>query len=153
MKAVAAIGSSALALLVAGCGGTGVRTPDLARLPLVPGTRAMEKVRQCDKGSQAYCAIEMVVVAPKLHTSWQLVNAETRLLSRHRWTAEDAINGDERAAQSPGDKLRVTYATAYADLQGIDLGWIQRDHRITEALSDALFHRGATMSVMLEVGS
>jgi hypothetical protein len=95
----------------------------------------------------------MVIVAPKLHTSWELVNAEARLLARHRWTSEAAINGNERAAQSPGDKLRVTYATAYADLQGIDLGWIQRDHRITVALSKALFDRGAAMSVMLEVGS
>jgi hypothetical protein len=153
MKTVAAIGSAALAVSVAGCGGAGVRTPDLGRLPMVPGTRAMEKVSQCDIGSQAYCAIEMVIVAPKLHTSWELVNAEARLLARHRWTSEAAINGNERAAQSPGDKLRVTYATAYADLQGIDLGWIQRDHRITVALSKALFDRGAAMSVMLEVGS
>ena len=113
----------------------------------------METVRQCDKGSDAYCAIEMVIIAPKFHTSWQLVNAETRLLQRRRWTGEEAINGDEHAAQSPGDKLRVTYATAYGDLQGIDLGWIQRSHRITTALSEAMFHRGAVMSLMLEVGS
>lgn len=143
----------AAALFLAGCGGAGVRTPNLSRLPMVPGTRVLKQVHDCDQGSQAYCAIEMVIVAPHMHTSWDLVNAESRLLGRRRWTFEDATNGDEHAAQSPGDKMRVTYATAYGDLQGIDLGWIQRSHLITEALSEALFHRGATMSLMLEVGS
>jgi hypothetical protein len=88
-----------------------------------------------------------------MRTSWQLIAAEQRLLYRHRWTPEDASNGDEHAAQSPGDKWRVTYATAYGDLQGIDLGWIQRSHRITTALSEALFDRSPAISVMLEVGS
>lgn len=149
MKRVAAIA----ALALSACGTSGVRSSDELRLPIVPGTRVVERVRQCDKGSNAYCAIEMVVVAPHLHTSWQLVNAESKLLGHRRWTFEDASNGDEHAAQSPGDKLRVTYATAYGDLQGIDLGWIQRSHRITMALSKALFDRAAAMSVMLEVGS
>ena len=151
MKRVAAV--AAIGLGLSGCGSSGVRSSDENRLPMVPGTRVVERVRQCDQGSNAYCAIELVVVAPHMHTSWDLVNAETKLLGHRRWTFEDASNGDEHAAQSPGDKLRVTYATEYGDLQGIDLGWIQRSHRITMALSKALFDRAAAMSVMLEVGS
>jgi hypothetical protein len=154
MKAVASLTVGVLlTVALAGCGGGGARTPDVTRLPMVPGVQVSEQIRQCDLGSQAYCAVEMVIVDPHLHTSWDLVNAETRLLSKRRWTFEDASNGDEHAAQSPGDKMRVTWATAYGDLQGIDLGWIQRSHRLTSALAEALFHRGAAMSVMLEVGS
>jgi hypothetical protein len=148
-----ALGGLSLVVALAGCASSGVRNSDARRLPMVPGTRVVERIRQCDEGSQAYCAIEMVVVAPHMHTSWDLVNAESKLLGHRRWVFEDAANGDEHAAQSPGDKLRVTYATAYGDLQGIDLGWIQRSHRITQALSKVLFDRGAAMSVMLEVGS
>ena len=47
----------------------------------------------------------------------------------------------------------MTYATAYGDLKGIDLGWIKRSRTITLALSRALFDRASAMSVMLEVGS
>jgi hypothetical protein len=151
MKAVAA--TVLVGLLLAGCGSGGARTPDPGRLPLVAGSRVAERVRACDSGTSAYCAVEMVIVDPQMRTSWQLIAAEQRLLYRRRWTPEDAINGNEHAAQSPGDKWRVTYATAYGDLQGIDLGWIQRSHRITTALSDALFNRSPAISMMLEVGS
>ena len=54
---------------------------------------------------------------------------------------------------SPGDKLRVTYATAYGDLKDIELGWISRAKPISLALSHAIFDRAAAMSVMLEIGS
>src|SRR6266568_2657202 len=99
MKAAGIV--AVLGLALAGCGGSGVRSPDPGRMPLVPGSRVVERVRQCDKGTQAYCAIEAVVVDPQLRTSWQLIAAEQRLLAKRRWTPEDAINGDEHAAQSP----------------------------------------------------
>jgi hypothetical protein len=152
MKAVAVV-APLIGLMLAGCGGAGVRTPDQTRLPIVPGSRVVERVRQCDRGTRAYCAIEIVVVDSHVRTSWQLVRAEQRALAHRNWTPEKAINGDEHASQSPGDKLRVTYATAYGDLQGVDLGWIQRAHKITTALSKVLFDRSPAISMMLEVGS
>jgi hypothetical protein len=153
MKAVTIVAVVGLGAVLAGCGSGGVRSPDQTRLPIVPGTRVVERVRQCDQGTQAYCAIEMVIADSHMQTSWQLVRAEQRALAHRHWTTEEATNGDEHAAQSPGDKVRVTYATAYGDLQGIDLGWIQRAHGITTALTKVLFDRAAAISVMLEVGS
>jgi hypothetical protein len=151
MKAV--VVSVLLAALLAGCGAQRPRSPSLAALPLVPDSRVAERVRACDQGSRAYCAIEMVIVDPHMRTSWQLEAAEQRALAHRKWTPEDASNGAEHAAESPGDRWRVTYSTAYGDLQGIDLGWIQRAHAITGALSNALFDRAPAISVMLEVGS
>ena len=45
------------------------------------------------------------------------------------WTGANADTGQQRAADSPGHKLRLTYAPAAGDLQGIDLGWIKRSRR------------------------
>jgi len=151
-RVVVAVALAAGAL--AGCGGNGGdRTPDLAKLPLASGSRVVARVRQCDRGSNAYCAVELVVVDPTSHDSGSLVFAERRILARHGWTTDHSTNGDERAAESPGDKLRVTYATAYGDLKDIELGWITRSHAISLALSHTLFDRYAAMSVMLELGS
>jgi hypothetical protein len=94
-----------------------------------------------------------VVVNRRLPNSWALVAQERRSLAEDGWIADHANNGDEHAAASPGDKLRVTYATAYGDLKDIELGWITRARAISLALSRAIFDRAAAMSVMLEVGS
>jgi hypothetical protein len=143
-----------VALALAGCGGNGGdRSPNLAKLPLAPGTQIVSRVHQCDRGSNAYCAIELVVVDPAWHDAGSLVFAEKRALVRKGWTADDAPIGDEQAAESPGDKLRVTYATAYADLKDIEIGWIKRSHTISVALSRTLFSGTAGMSVILEIGS
>lgn len=151
-RVVVAVALAACAL--AGCGGNGGdRTPDLGKLPLAPGSRIVARVRQCDPGANAYCAVELVVVDPAWHDSGSLVFAEKRILARHGWTADRGAIGDEGAAESPGDKLRVTYATAYGDLKDIELGWIKRSHTISVALSHTLFDRSAAMSVMLEIGS
>jgi hypothetical protein len=149
-RVVVAVALAACAL--AGCGG-GDRTPDLARLPLAPGSRIVARAQQCDAGSNAYCAVELVVVDPAWHDSGSLVFAEKRILAHHGWAADRGANGDEHAAESPGDKLRVTYASAYGDLKDIELGWIKRSHAISVALSHTLFDRSAAMSVMLEIGS
>ena len=64
-----------------------------------------------------------------------------------------ADNGNERAADSPGDKLRVTYATAASELGNIDLAFVKRSRATALALSRALFGRASAMAVLLEVGS
>jgi hypothetical protein len=110
-------------------------------------------VRQCDRGSGPFCAVELVVVARRYRTSDALLASERRQLRKLGWTGTGGDTGDEQAADSPGHKLRLTYATAYGDLKGIDLGWIQRSRRITLALSHVLFNRSAAMSLMLELGA
>jgi hypothetical protein len=137
---------------LAGCGG-GDRTPSIDRLPLAPGSSIVSRVRQCNSGSNAYCAIELVVVNKRSANSLALIAQERQALTQRGWTNTHANNGDEHAALSPGDKLRVTYATAYGDLKDIELGWISRAKPISVALSRALFARAAAMSVMLEIGS
>jgi hypothetical protein len=82
-----------------------------------------------------------------------MLSAENRLLRRRKWSSANAPIGLERAADSPGDKLRVTYATASGDLEGVDLGWINRGHRVTLALSHALFAHTSTLSFLLELGT
>jgi hypothetical protein len=144
----------AAAVVLGGCGGNGgTRSPNLGGLPLASGSRVVAQARQCDPGSNAYCAIEIVVTSRSYRTSAELVAGERHTLGRRGWSAGSGPNGDEHAADSPGDKLRVTYATAYADLKDIELGWIKRSHAISLALSRTLFDRAAAMSLMLEIGS
>jgi hypothetical protein len=144
----------ALAPLVGGCGAAGpTHSPDLSRLPLTPGARVVAQVRSCDHGANAFCALELVVVDSRYATSADVVAAEHAQLRRHGWTGANAETGDEHAADSPGHKLRVTYATAFLDLVGIARGFIRRPHPISLALSRALSARASAMSVMLELGS
>jgi hypothetical protein len=120
---------------------------------MVAGASVVAEVKQCDRGANSFCALELVVVDTRYKTSRDLVRSEHRLLKRSGWSSANADTGEQRAADSPGHKLRVTYATAYGDLKGIDLGWIQRPRKITLALSHALFDRSAAMSIMLEIGN
>ncbi len=150
------LGLAPLALVVAlaGCGRSATgRVPDLAKLPLVPGANIVAQARQCDRGANAFCSFQLVVVDPRYRTSIALVSSERRHLRQLGWTGMNADTGEEDAAESPGHQLRVTYATAFGDLEGIDLGWIKRPRKIALALSRAMFDRSAAMSVMLEVGS
>ncbi len=82
-----------------------------------------------------------------------LVKDEHALLLKNGWTGANAETGEQHAADSPGHKLRVTYATAFGDLKGIDLGWIKRSRTLTLALSHALFAHTAAMSMLLEMGA
>jgi hypothetical protein len=144
----------ALGTAAAGCGGGGKRHgPDLAQLPLVHGASVVAHVRQCDRGANAFCAIEMVVTDRHYKTSTDLLDAQHEQLRKHGWTGGTGDTGDQKAADSPGHKLRVTYATASGDLKGVDLGSIERPRKITLALSRALFDQAPAMSIMLEVGS
>ena len=144
-------GATLVALI--GCGGSGGGAPDLNKLPLAPGAHISLKVERCDKGANAFCAYELVVTSSTAKNSETLANDENTLLLEKGWTGANADTGEQRAADSPGHKLRVTYATAYSDLQDIDRGWIKRSRTVTLALSRALFHRTTAMSMLLEVGA
>jgi hypothetical protein len=145
---------AALIVTLAGCGaGGGRRTPELAHLPLVGGARIVAQAQRCDAGANAFCSVELVVVDSRYRSSEALLNGEHDRLRSVGWTGANGYTGDEHAADSPGHKLRVTYATADGDLKGVDLGWIQRTRTITLALSRALFNREPALSVLLEIGS
>ena len=65
----------------------------------------------------------------------------------------DGDTGLQSAANSPGHKLRLTYATANGDLREVVLGIINRPWPITYALSSSMFERAAAMSMRLERGA
>jgi hypothetical protein len=152
---VSVLGLSACVLLaLTGCGSVkGAPPPTADQLPLAPGAKIVEQATQCDKGANAFCALELVVVDPQFKTSEDLVNAEHDVVHKAGWAGFGADTGNERAAESPGHKLRVTYATANGDLTGIDLGWIHRSRKIAVALSRTLFDHASAMSVELDPGS
>ena len=150
---LAALAVSAAAGL-AGCGPGGPdRTPSLRKLPLAHGTRVTVESRRCNIGANAYCALQLVVVGSSYRTSAQLLAKERAALLEQGWTLTRAGNGLEHAADSPGNKLHVIYATASSELQGVDLGWIRRARRVTLALSQSIFSHTATLALVLEFGS
>ena len=145
---------AALVVALAGCGQSAPRQrPQMGQLPLVPGASVALSVRQCDRGANAFCAVEAVVVAPRYKDSVALVHDERRHLLSMGWAGDNGDTGEEHAAESPGHKLRLTYATAFGDLKGIDLGWIKRPRPIALALSHAMFDGRPAMSMMLESGT
>lgn len=149
---VVALGGCTFAL--AACGGaSSSNSLSISQLPLVSGASVVAQERQCDRGANAYCAIEAVIVDPHATSSGALVEREHRHLRRLGWSISAGDNGVERAAESPGHKLRVTYATGADDLLGIDERWIKRSRAITLTLSRLMFQGTPAMSVMLEVGS
>lgn len=122
-------------------------------MPLIDGASVAAQAQQCDRGANSYCAVEMVIVDRRFRTSTDLMQAERNRLRGLGWSLWDGDTGNEHAADSPGHRLRATYATAEADLQGIDLGWIKRPQGITLTLSRLLIDRAPAISVMLEKGS
>jgi hypothetical protein len=148
-----AAASAAIAMALAGCGSRGHdRVPDVASLPLVGGSRIVTQARVCDPGANAYCAYDLVVASTRYRTSEQFLQGERSDLHRLGWTGANAPNGDERAVDSPGGGLHLTYATATGDLTGLDLGWIQRAHGIATALSRAIFRHTPALSMELRFG-
>jgi hypothetical protein len=144
----------AVALGATGCGQTaGSRGPALAGVPLTGGTRVVFHVRRCDRGANAYCAIQLVVVGNHYRSSTALLDSERRHLKAIGWGMANADTGDEHAADSPGHELRLTYATAALDLKDIDLGWVQRSPMLGRSLSRVMFDRSSALSLMLEKGS
>ena len=137
---------------MAGCGG-GERSPSVKALPLVGGSRVIVSQKVCDKGASPYCAVEMVVQDNAYPNGRALALAEKALLKRRKWRKLNAPVALEWSADSPGDKLRVTYAGAPGELQVIDLGWVKRTRRISLALSREIFAHRAAMSVELQLGT
>ena len=141
------------ALAVAGCGqSASKRAFSLQELPLVPGAKVTQQIKQCDRGANAFCALELVIVAPGFRDSNKLEEAEHKWVHAAGW---HGVGGDtvyENAAESPGHKLRVTYATAYDDLRAVDLGFIHRPAPIAVALAHTMFSHTSAMSVLLESG-
>jgi hypothetical protein len=142
------------ALTLGACGQSQAqRTPDVNKLPLVPGAKVALRVQECDTGANAFCAWELLVVAEHYRSSDELVKAEHALLLKSGWSGADADTGDQHAADSPGHKLRITYATPSGDLRDIVLGSVKRSRKLTLALSHVMFVRSAAMSMLLEVGA
>jgi hypothetical protein len=150
MGALAALVAVALAL--AGCGGNAPRHPLLRSVPLVGGGHVVARANACDAGANAYCALDVVFVDPRFASAQALVMNERQWLKRNGWIKVSAQTGDEVAADSPGDRLRVTYATASLDLKDIDLGWVKRPRPIVLALSNAIYNGSAAMSIMVAAG-
>jgi hypothetical protein len=149
---VAIASVAALGLALTSCGDTGPRKPSIAAFPLIDGAKVAAQAQVCDSGANPFCAIDLVIVDPRSKSSNDLLAAERKHLRRHGWTAANAETGDEKAADSPGHKLRATYATAFGELKGIDFGWIKRPRSIELALAQTMFDRTPAISIMLEVG-
>jgi hypothetical protein len=148
---LAAITGCALALAACGSGGAS-RPLSVSQLPLVSGASITTQARQCDGGSKGFCAIHAVILDPHASSSGALVESEQEKLHGLGWTTSAGDDGDEVAADSPGHKVRVTYATALHDLIGLDEKWIKRPWPIWAALTQSMFHGTPAMSIMLEVG-
>lgn len=124
----------------------------LRALPLVKGAKIVHQSRQCDRGANAYCAIELVVVGRRFSSAGALVYGERHRLFVDGWSLERGDTGAEHAAESPSHALRVVYATAEQDLEDVDLGYIQRPRTITLSLAQTMFDRLPAMSLTLEAG-
>lgn len=143
----------AVALILAtGRGGT-PRAIGVKNIPLPAGTRITTQVRSCDRGVNPYCALQVVIIGDGYANSGVLRTAYQQQLDKLGWTTTRGPDGNETAADSPGHELRLTYATAYEDLLGIDSNWIQRAAPISHALSNTMFDRAPALSVMLVTGS
>lgn len=151
---VIAAAAVAVVVAVAGCGqAASNRSVDVAAVPMIGGTRVVVQTRRCDRGANPYCAVQLVVVGRSYESSGALLASERRYLKAHGWTVAGADTGDERAANSPGHRLRLSYATAALDLKDVDLGWVKRSRPIGLALSRTMFNRSPALSLMLEQGS
>ncbi|MBV9604448.1 MAG: hypothetical protein JO027_05055 [Solirubrobacterales bacterium] len=153
-RRLGALAALALAATLAGCGGSHTQhIPAVGDVPLVAGAKIAVQSRECDSGSSAFCAVDMVVVDGRYVSSDVLALDESHILAKHGWSLTHGDTGLQAAANSPGHKLRLTYTTAEGDLRDIDLGVINRPWPITYGLSSTMFDRAAAMSMMLEVGS
>jgi hypothetical protein len=141
-------------LTVAGCGQS-ARHRRLAVIgaPLVHGARVVAQARSCDRGAQAYCSLQLVVVGSRFRSSTELLVAEEGRLKALGWTSTVGDTPKERSADSPGHRLRLSLAIAPDDLLSWDQGQVKRRPPIAHALAHAMFERAPTLSLMLQTGS
>lgn len=149
---VVGMAAVAFAILATGRGGT-PRAIGLKNLPTLAGTRVMTQVRSCDRSAHAYCALQVVLVGDRYRTSSALRVAYAARLADLGWSSAKGPVDAETAADSPGHELRLTLATAYAELTDIDVGSVQRTAAISHSLSDTIFDRAPALSLMLMRGS
>ena len=154
-RAARGAGAAALALALGGCAsGSPPGRPAAHAVPLVARTAIVAQARVCDRGSHSYCAREFVLASPHhLLDAGVLKVAERTLLHNSGWRRTEGQTYDEFAADSPGDRLRITYATAEQDLLAIDERRIDRPPRIVRALAETLFAREPAISVIVQAGS
>jgi hypothetical protein len=149
---VAVVVAVVLVVATTGRGGT-PRSIGLNDIPMLAGTHVQTGVRSCDRGVHPYCALQVILVGDRHQTSQALRTAYGARLNKLGWTTTMGPDGNETAADAPGHELRLTFATAYEDLLGVDSNWVQRTAEITHALSSALFDRAPALSIMLLRGS
>ena len=149
-----AVAGLALAVSLAACGGSGGSGAPVSasRVPLLAGVNVLTRARECDRGANAFCSQELVVTGGGFTSSGAMVTAEHDLLRARRWMDASGDFGQEQAADSPGHKLHLTYATGLAELTGIDEGWIKRQTSLTLLLSRQLFAGRPTMTLTLTTG-
>lgn len=112
----------------------------------------MAQARQCDRGANPFCAVELILVDGRFRSSGDLVTREGRVLRQAGWSKASGDFGQEQGADSRGHRLHVAYGTALADLMGVAERWIKRPHAFALALSRQVFAREPAMSLMLETG-
>jgi hypothetical protein len=144
---------TALALALAGCGSSSHHTPNLGKVPIVAGSRTVFRNVACDAGANAYCGIALVVYNRSYHSSEDLLAAERNELHAHGWTDANGDVGPETAADSPGHKIHLTYASANGELDAIDYGWVKRPRAMTLALSNSIFANTAALAMEVELDS
>jgi hypothetical protein len=154
MKLRRALAALALGAALASCGGSSsTRGPALSALPILPGARVAVQSQQCDKGHAAFCAIQFVLVDKAFTDNYQFLYAQRAWLHSHGWTGASGDTSVEEAADSPGHKLHLTYATATDDLEGWAFNWIKRRAAVIYGLSNTVFDGTPALSMMLEIGS
>ena len=159
LPSACASGAATLVLLagLAGCGGSShtrsSHMPDPTHVPLVAGARVVARSQLCDPGANAFCAVQLVVYDRNYTTSNDFLLSERRELHAHGWTGANGDTGEESAADSPGHRLHLTYATANGDLDGLIFHWIQRPWPIWSALSNSIWDQAPALSLMLEDGN
>ena len=149
---VAVVVAVAIVVVTTGRGGT-PRAIGLKDIPMIAGTRVMTRARSCDRGVHSYCALQVVLVGDRHQTSQALRVAYRAHLHKLGWTTTMGPDGNETAADSPGHELRLTFATAFEDLLGVDSNWIQRTAEVTHSLSSTMFDRAPALSIMVLRGS
>jgi hypothetical protein len=144
----------AVALGLAGCGKAGARrSPSLGAVPLAAGVRIVAHTRSCDHGANAYCAVQAVMVGARYRSSTALLQGEEQHLHSLGWTDTVGDTPKERSADSPGHRLRLSFALATDDLESWDLGSLKRRPAIARALAQTMFERVPALSLMLLTGS
>jgi hypothetical protein len=120
---------------------------------VVGGARVVAQAHSCDRGADAYCSLQLVVVGSGFDSATDLLKAEEGRLRRLGWTWTQGDTPKERSADSPGHRLRLSLALAQDDLLSWDQTQARRRPAIARALARTMFERAPALSLMLVTGS